>query len=95
MRDPATGLAPHRSALMTSKYTAQLLADLGVTRSLSRPQLSDDNSFSEAQFKTLKYHPGFPRAIRRYPRRHRLLPVVLRLVLHRASPWRNRHAHSR
>ena len=33
---------------------------LGVTRSLSRPQLSDDNPISEAQFKTLKYHPGFP-----------------------------------
>ena len=39
---------------------AQLLADLGVTRSLSRPQVSDDNPFSEAQFKTLKYHPSFP-----------------------------------
>ena len=49
-----------RGAPMTSKCTAQLLADLGVTRSLSRPQVSDDNPFSEAQFKTLKYHPGFP-----------------------------------
>ena len=48
-----------RGAPMTSKCTAQLLADLGVTR-LSRPQVSDDNPFSEAQFKTLKYHPGFP-----------------------------------
>ena len=45
---------------MTSQCTAQLLADLGVTRSLSRPQVSDDNPFSEAQFKTLKYHPSFP-----------------------------------
>ena len=36
---------------MTSQCTAQLLADLGVTRSLSRPQVSDDNPFSEAQFK--------------------------------------------
>jgi putative transposase len=45
---------------MTSKCTAQLLANLGVTRSLSRPQVSDDNPFSETQFKTLKYHPGFP-----------------------------------
>ena len=35
----------------------RILADLGVTRSLSRPQVSDDNPFSEAQFKTLKYHP--------------------------------------
>jgi putative transposase len=50
-----------RGSPMTSKGTAQLLADLGVTRSLSRPQVSDDNPFSEAQFKTLKYHPGFPR----------------------------------
>jgi putative transposase len=50
-----------RGAPMTSKCTAQLLADLGVTQSLSRPQVSDDNPFSEAQFKTLKYRPGFPR----------------------------------
>jgi putative transposase len=49
-----------RGAPMTSKCTAQLLADLGVTRSLSRPQVCDDNPFSEAQFKTLKYQPGFP-----------------------------------
>ena len=49
-----------RGAPTTSKCTAQLLADLGVTRSLSRPQVSDDNPFSEAQFKTLKYHPSFP-----------------------------------
>ncbi len=49
-----------RGSPMTSKCTAQLLADLGVTRSLSRPQVSDDNPFSEAQFKTLKYHPGYP-----------------------------------
>ena len=60
-----------RGAPMTSKCIAQLLADLGVTRSLSRPhlgvtrslsrpQVSDDNPFSEAQFKTLKYHPSFP-----------------------------------
>ena len=50
-----------RGAPMTAKCTAQLLADLGVTQSLSRPRVSDDNPFSEAQFKTLKYHPGFPR----------------------------------
>ena len=49
-----------RGAPMTSQCTAQLLADLGVTRSLSRPQVSDDNPFSEAQFKTVKYHPSFP-----------------------------------
>jgi len=49
-----------RGSPMTAKCTAQLLADLGVTQSLSRPRVSDDNPFSEAQFKTLKYHPGFP-----------------------------------
>ena len=49
-----------RRAPMTSQCTAQFLADLGVTRSLSRPQVSDDNPFSEAQFETLKYHPSFP-----------------------------------
>lgn len=49
-----------RGSPMTSQCTAQLLADLGVTRSLSRPQVSDDNPFSEAHFKTLKYHPSFP-----------------------------------
>jgi putative transposase len=45
---------------MTSKTVALLLADLGVTKSLSRPQVSNDNPFSEAQFKTLKYRPDFP-----------------------------------
>jgi putative transposase len=37
-----------------------LLGDLGVTKSHSRPHVSDDNPFSEAQFKTLKYRPDFP-----------------------------------
>ena len=83
------------AAPMTSKCTAQLLADLGVTRSLSRPQVSDDNPFSEAQFKTLKYHPGFPGRFERHYRRHRLLPVVLPRVQHRAPPCRDRDAHPR
>ena len=80
------GVRPHvltlhsdRGAPMTSKCTAQLLADLGVTRSLSRPQVSDDNPFSEAQFKTLKYHPGFPGRFHDLRNRHRILPVVLPL----------------
>ena len=45
---------------MTSKPVAVLLADLGVIQSHSRPHVSNDNPFSEAQFKTLKYRPGFP-----------------------------------
>ncbi len=49
-----------RGAPMRAKTFAQLLADLGVTKSHSRPHVSDDNPFSEAQFKTLKYHRDFP-----------------------------------
>ena len=45
---------------MKSKAVAFLLADLGVTKSHSRPYVSDDNPYSEAQFKTLKYRPDFP-----------------------------------
>ena len=49
-----------RGAAMLSKPVAFLLADLGITKSHSRPQVSNDHPFSEAQFKTLKYHPSFP-----------------------------------
>jgi putative transposase len=49
-----------RGAPMTSKTLGQLLADLGVEKSLSRPHVSNDNPFSESAFKTLKYSPGFP-----------------------------------
>jgi len=45
---------------MTSKPVALLLADLGVTKSHSRPHVSNDNPFSESQFKTMKYRPDFP-----------------------------------
>jgi len=45
---------------MASKPVAQLLADLGVTKSHSRPHVSNDNPYSESQFKTLKYRPTFP-----------------------------------
>lgn len=49
-----------RGAAMISKTVATLLTDLKVTKSHSRPHVSDDNPYSEAQFKTLKYSPGFP-----------------------------------
>jgi putative transposase len=49
-----------RGSSMTSKPVTVLLADLGITQSHSRPHVSDDNPFSEAQFKTLKYRPDFP-----------------------------------
>jgi putative transposase len=49
-----------RGTSMTSKPVALLLADLGVTKTHSRPHVSNDNPFSEAHFKTLKYRPDFP-----------------------------------
>jgi len=49
-----------RGPSMRSQTVAQLLATLGITKSHSRPHVSDDNPFSESQFKTLKYRPEFP-----------------------------------
>jgi putative transposase len=58
-RDQLT-LHADRGSSMASKPVAFLLADLGVTKSHSRPHCSNDNPYSEAQFKTLKYRPDFP-----------------------------------
>src|SRR5580700_2627150 len=49
-----------RGSSMTSKLVSQLLIDLDVTKTHSRPHVSNDNCYSEAQFKTLKYRPDFP-----------------------------------
>ena len=49
-----------RGSSMTSQAVAFLLADLGITKSHSRPHVSNDNPYSEAGFKTLKYRPEFP-----------------------------------
>jgi len=59
---PAGQLTLHadRGGPMRAKVTAQLLADLGVVQSHSRPHTSNDNPFSESQFKNLKYQPQFP-----------------------------------
>jgi putative transposase len=59
------GIEPERLTIhsdrgMTSKVVALLLSDLGVTKSLNRPYVSDDNPYSESQFKTLKSQPTFP-----------------------------------
>lgn len=61
------GIDPHsltihsdRGASQTAKPVAHLLADLGITKSLSRPRVANDNPYSEAHFKTLKYRPEFP-----------------------------------
>jgi len=49
-----------RGSSMKSKPVALLMADLGVTKTHSRPHVSDDNPYSESQFRTLKYRPDFP-----------------------------------
>ncbi|MEV5544149.1 DDE-type integrase/transposase/recombinase [Saccharopolyspora shandongensis] len=59
------GIEPHtihadRGGAMVSKPVSELLTDLGVLRSHSRPRTSNDNPYSEAQFKTMKYVPDFP-----------------------------------
>jgi len=61
------GIAPQqltlhadRGAPMTSKSVAELLIDLGVARSHSRPRMSNDNPYSESQFKIMKYGPWYP-----------------------------------
>jgi putative transposase len=61
-RIPKGQLTVHadRGPSMRSQVVAHLLADLGITKSHSRPYVSDDNPFSEAQFRTLKYRPDFP-----------------------------------
>ncbi len=58
-RDQLT-LHADRGSSMRSNAVGQLLADLGVTKTHSRPHVSNDNPYSESAFKTLKYRPGFP-----------------------------------
>ena len=51
-----------RDTSMKSKLVAQLMADMGITKTHSRPHTSNDNPYSEAQFKTLKYRHSFPKS---------------------------------
>lgn len=57
---PALTIHADRGTSMSSKTVAQLFADLGVTKSHSRPRVSNDNPYSESHFKTFKYRPDFP-----------------------------------
>jgi transposase InsO family protein len=58
--DPGLTVHADRGSSMKSDTLAQLLASLGASRSFSRPHVSDDNAFSESQFKTMKYQPDYP-----------------------------------
>lgn len=76
-----------RGAEMTAKPVCELLDNLGVVRSHSRPHVSDDNPFSESQFRTLKYHPEFPDRFGSFQHAHDHLDVFF--------PWYNQeHRHS-
>ena len=81
---------------MTSKPVATLLDDLQVTRSHSRPRVSNDNPYSEAWNKTLKYAPVFPERFSSLPRRPRLHQRIRRLLQPSLPPARrDRAAHPR
>ena len=91
--DPADELTIHsdRGPSMKSHTVAQLLATLGVTKSHSRPHVSNDNPFSESQFKTLKYRPGFPDRFGSQEDAHGFCGGVLPLVQRRALPFGHGH----
>jgi len=73
-----------RGAPMTSKVVAFLLAELGVTKTHSRPYVSNDNPYSESQFKTMKYRPDF-RALWLLPNAHQFCAEFF--------PWYNHEHH--
>ena len=76
-----------RGSAPASKTVAQLLADLGVERSHSRPQVSNDNPFSESHFATVKGHPEFPDRFASFEHAHGFCRGFF--------PWYNReHRHS-
>jgi putative transposase len=74
-----------RGAPMTSKVVAFFLAGLGVTKTHSRPYVSNDNPYSESQFKTMKYRPEFPERFGCYQDAHRFCTEFF--------PWYNREHH--
>ena len=85
---PAGQLTIHadRGRVMTSKPVAFLMADLGVTKTHSRPYVSDDNPYSESQFPDDEVPSGVPGSVWLPPGRPRLLSAVLPVVQRGASP---------
>ena len=74
-----------RGAPMTSKAVAFFLAGLGITKTHSRPYVSNDNPYSESQFKTMKYRPEFPERFGCYQDAHRFCAEFF--------PWYNHEHH--
>jgi putative transposase len=91
-RIPPAQLTLHadRGTSMRSKPVALLLADLGVTKTHSRPHVSDDNPYSESQFRTMKYRPEFPDRFRVHSGQSYFLPEFFSVVQPRASSLRGR-----
>lgn len=83
--EPGMTVHSDRGSSMKSDTLAQLFAELGVTQSFSRPRMSNDNAFSESQFKTLKYQPDYPG---RFESAHQA-----RLYLADFFTWHNDHHH--
>ena len=79
-----------RGPSMKAKATALLLADLGVTKSHSRPYTSNDNPFSESLFKTCKYQPRFPQRFGSIQDAKAFCRSFFRVVQRRTPPSRNR-----
>ena len=84
-----------RGSPMTAKCTAQLLADLGVTQSLGRPQGLERQPLLGVALQDRQVPPGLPRPVRLHRGGKGLLPQVLPVVQHRAPARRNRPAHAR
>ncbi len=91
-RDQLT-LHADRGTSMTSKPVAQLLVDLGVARIHSRPHVSNDNPYTEAQFKTLKYCPAFPGRFGSIEDARAFCEAFFDSLQPRAPPLRHRAAH--
>jgi putative transposase len=83
-------LRADRGISMRSKPVAALLIDLNVAKTHSRPHVSDDNPYSEAQFRTLKYRPDFPDRFGSIEDARAHLSCVLHLVQHVSSAFRYR-----
>ena len=92
------GARPHylhadNGTSMTSKPVSQLLTDLNINDSHSRPHVSNDNPYSEAAVQDAQVLPGLSRLLRVNRRGPRVLRAVLRLLQQRAPPFRNRTAY--
>lgn len=83
--EPGLNVHADRGSAMKSDTLAQLLDSLGASRSFSRPRVSNDNAYSEAQFKTLKYQPDYPGRFGS--------PLHGRAWLGEFFDWHNNHHH--